>query len=710
MSSLVIKGSSNSTFKLISNSNVNYKSIIINNNKTIDFINYNSNGFIGIGTEIPSERLELKNGQLKLSSNDTSISSIILNNNNFSFYNSNNNIISLFGLNNNHYYYNSSNQNSNYLYLLTSNDINGYYFNGEFLINEIRPENDIWHRSIDNNHRFYFSNNSSTIFKSPNGFKWNNNDNQEIAYLSNNGFFGIGITNPKTTLHVSSISFNQYPLKISTVSNNDTGSFIAFNTSNVEWCKCAIGHIKTGDYDTGDLIFLNRNTPDNLNANFNDDEIMRIKNNGNIGIGIKNPTANLHINNSNINQTVLLKISDGINSNGLLLFKSSNNNSYLVNNENNDLFIGVNNNDDISNQNRKLGIRIDNSNNLNFNNNINFDSYSNSEFSISVKNNMGFINHKTSLLFYENNNNNHNNSNLINIGRDIGWGITDTYIHSKLGIGTNPIEKLHVQGIIASINKETSNFIRIFNENSTAFIDSGSYENGLVFRINKNNSNYGISNFNENFNEVMRIKSNGNIGIGNSTPITTLNTDTNVCIGNSLSLNNAGFLILSRNNGNTFQRNFKMGYGDLNFMTFGDFGSNNNPITWKQQIRIHWNCPNNTFLIYENGDANLYGRLYQASDIKIKTNIKTIENALEKVNKLNGIHYSFITNDNDNDNNHIGLIAQEVEKIIPEVVHYNSETDLKSVAYGNLTPLLINAIKELTKKINVLEEKLKIYE
>ena len=64
----------------------------------------------------------------------------------------------------------------------------------------------------------------------------------------------------------------------------------------------------------------------------------------------------------------------------------------------------------------------------------------------------------------------------------------------------------------------------------------------------------------------------------------------------------------------------------------------------------------------------------------------------------------------DNDNNHIGLIAQEVEKIIPEVVHYNNETNLKSVAYGNLTPLLINAIKELTKKINVLEEKLKIYE
>jgi len=695
MSSLVIKGSSNSTFKLISNSNVNYKSIIINNNKTIDFINYNSNGFIGIGTEIPSERLELKNGQLKLSSNNTSISSIILNNNNFSFYNSNNNIISLFGLNNNHYYYNSSNQNSNYLYLLASNDINGYYFNGEFLINEIRPENDIWHRSIDNNHRFYFSNNSSTIFKSPNGFKWNNNDNQEIAYLSNNGFFGIGITNPKTTLHVSSVSFNQYPLKISTVSNNDTGSFIAFNTSNVEWCKCAIGHIKTGDYDTGDLIFLNRNTPDNLNANFNDDEIMRIKNNGNIGIGIKNPTANLHINNSNINQTVILKISDAINSNGLLLFKSSNNNSYLINSENTNLIIGVNNNDNYID--RQLGIRIDNSNNLNLNKNLNFDAYSNAEFSITLVNdNNPNPNYKSSLFYYD-----YNNEGTINIGRDIGWGSTKTYIHSNLGIGTSPIEKLHVQGTIASINDDSSNFIRILNENSSGYIDTGSYENGIAFRINSSRSNYITAN--TNLNEVMRIKSNGNIGIGNNNPIT-IGNDTNLCIGNCSLLNSSGNLIISKNSGN-FQRNIKFGYGNNNYFGIGDFGSNNNNSNfWRQQVRIHWNCPNNSFLIYENGDANLYGRLYQPSDIRLKTNIKPIQNALSKVNQLNGIEYSYI----DNNDNHIGLIAQEVEKIVPQVVHHNKDNDMKSVAYGNLTPILINAIKELNEKIIKLEEKLGI--
>ena len=68
---------------------------------------------------------------------------------------------------------------------------------------------------------------------------------------------------------------------------------------------------------------------------------------------------------------------------------------------------------------------------------------------------------------------------------------------------------------------------------------------------------------------------------------------------------------------------------------------------------------------------------------------------MEKVEKLNGVEFKGI----DNNIEQIGLIAQEVEEIIPQVVNYNQETDLKSVSYANLVPLLINAIKELNKKI-----------
>lgn len=80
------------------------------------------------------------------------------------------------------------------------------------------------------------------------------------------------------------------------------------------------------------------------------------------------------------------------------------------------------------------------------------------------------------------------------------------------------------------------------------------------------------------------------------------------------------------------------------------------------------------------------------SDEKLKKNIKTIENALDKVLSLRGVEYDRT----DIQDHQIGVIAQEVEKIIPEVV-YGDET--KSVAYSNLIGLLIEAIKELNKKI-----------
>ena len=100
-----------------------------------------------------------------------------------------------------------------------------------------------------------------------------------------------------------------------------------------------------------------------------------------------------------------------------------------------------------------------------------------------------------------------------------------------------------------------------------------------------------------------------------------------------------------------------------------------------------------------NGNLNATGTVTSNSDIKLKDNINTIENALEKVNQLRGV--SFTRNDNeDKEKLHIGVIAQEVEQIIPEVVITNNE--IKSVAYGNLVGILIEAVKELNDKVDKL--------
>lgn len=94
-----------------------------------------------------------------------------------------------------------------------------------------------------------------------------------------------------------------------------------------------------------------------------------------------------------------------------------------------------------------------------------------------------------------------------------------------------------------------------------------------------------------------------------------------------------------------------------------------------------------------------YGNITAFSDEKLKTNIETITNALEKVCKMRGVMYTRI----DTDTRSSGVIAQEMQKVFPEVVHDTNE--YLSVAYGNLVGVLIEAIKELENRIKKLENR-----
>jgi hypothetical protein len=90
------------------------------------------------------------------------------------------------------------------------------------------------------------------------------------------------------------------------------------------------------------------------------------------------------------------------------------------------------------------------------------------------------------------------------------------------------------------------------------------------------------------------------------------------------------------------------------------------------------------------------------SDVRSKTNIDTIINALSKVNSMRGVSYTLKT---DPSVRKIGVIAQEIEQIIPEVVSTDASPEQnKAVAYGNITAVLIEAIKELTQRLEVLEK------
>jgi hypothetical protein len=90
------------------------------------------------------------------------------------------------------------------------------------------------------------------------------------------------------------------------------------------------------------------------------------------------------------------------------------------------------------------------------------------------------------------------------------------------------------------------------------------------------------------------------------------------------------------------------------------------------------------------------------SDRTQKEDIRPIENAIGIVNQLTGVRYNWKNNTNQPS---IGLIAQDVEEVIPEVVVEMAD-GLKSVSYGNIVAVLIEAIKEQQVRIEELEDRL----
>ena len=102
------------------------------------------------------------------------------------------------------------------------------------------------------------------------------------------------------------------------------------------------------------------------------------------------------------------------------------------------------------------------------------------------------------------------------------------------------------------------------------------------------------------------------------------------------------------------------------------------------------------------GNATFTGNCNCSSDRRYKKAISPIPNALAKVTRLRGVHYSWI-DPKRGKGPQIGVIAQEAEKVVPEVVH-TDEKGYKSVAYGKLTAVLIEAMKEQQKQIESLKK------
>ncbi len=188
------------------------------------------------------------------------------------------------------------------------------------------------------------------------------------------------------------------------------------------------------------------------------------------------------------------------------------------------------------------------------------------------------------------------------------------------------------------------------------------------------------------------VKDNGNVGIGASTPQAKLQvsgamvidgTQTNHAQGAWLEWNKDG------GGGATYFLN-QSGRGPGGII-IGEVDAANNV---KQNLVIEYN-----------GNATLAGVLTQNSDERLKKNIHQLSPSLENLQQLNGYTYDWIDKGKDKEQQ-IGLLAQEVQKIYPQLVKTAVDGTL-SVNYSGLVPVLIEGIKEQQKQIDQLKQLVK---
>jgi hypothetical protein len=191
--------------------------------------------------------------------------------------------------------------------------------------------------------------------------------------------------------------------------------------------------------------------------------------------------------------------------------------------------------------------------------------------------------------------------------------------------------------------------------------------------------------------ERMRIDSSGNVGIGDSSP-----------------LNASGYTTLSLNNTTGSLLDLRVNDGDA-FRIQAQSGSSQLVNIYNQPMSFHTN-DTERMRLETDGDLHVDGNVIAysttISDIRLKKDIAPIEDAVTKVKQLNGCTFTYLKDDRKS----AGLIAQDVEKVLPSAViedkpvfHGEEGETYKTVQYDQVIGLLVEAVKELKAEIEELK-------
>jgi hypothetical protein len=212
---------------------------------------------------------------------------------------------------------------------------------------------------------------------------------------------------------------------------------------------------------------------------------------------------------------------------------------------------------------------------------------------------------------------------------------------------------------------------------------------------------YGYSN---GFGETMRIKGNGNVGIGKMNPSNKLHIVNGASGGTPFAPVFTPLVV----EGNTHTyinllspdaNETAILFGKASDAVSGVIMYNNVDNLNGFQFRTNGNVTR--MQLSNNGNLWLQGTLTQNSDIRLKEDIHLLQNSLQNLTQLNGYNY-YWKNKNADTSLQTGVMAQELQKLFPELVKENNEGTL-SVNYSGLIPVLIEGIKEQQKQINELK-------
>jgi hypothetical protein len=289
------------------------------------------------------------------------------------------------------------------------------------------------------------------------------------------------------------------------------------------------------------------------------------------------------------------------------------------------------------------------------------------------------------------------NDNVVSLGAS-AKRFKDLYLAGTANVNKVSVDGSGANGIdLEADSSATTNSNRLFFSTSAGSNSIMGVSGALTFRT-------GATAGSASGTERMRLDSSGRLGIGTTSPSSYLFGDLAVTNGTSAGItlasatNSIGTLAFADGtSGNTAYRGFVQYSHATDNLSLGTSGVTAVTIDSNKNVGIGTTSP--TEALHVTGNILASGNVTAFSDERLKENIETLQGS--KVLEMRGVSY---TKDGELSS---GVIAQEIEKVAPELVHTaKDEMGTKSVAYGNLVGYLIEAVKDQQKQINDLKERL----